>query len=359
MFIFAHTITQILHKPNNILKRKPTIQDIAAKLDITPSTVSRALNNHPRISVDTKKAVQRMASEMNYRPNFVASALRKGTTQLLGLIVPRIDRAFFSSVIRGVEEIALDKGYSVIVAQSNENINRERDVIKAFLNARVAGIFSSLGKNTTEFDHYLDAQKQGIPIVLFDRTTTAIDASKAVIDDYTGGYMATEHLIKQGCRQIAHLTSHQASNIYKERQRGYLEALNDHLIELNENLVVRCDLQVEDGINAVNAVLAKQNYDGIFSASDYSALGAVQALKSQGKSIPGDVCIVGFSNEPFTEFVEPALSTVNQFPEDMGRAAADLFFKQIETKSDLSTTYKTMLQPQLIIRKSSNRLNSK
>lgn len=343
---------------HNILKRKPTIQDIAAKLDITPSTVSRALNNHPRISASTKKAVQRVANEINYRPNFVASALRKGTTQLLGLVVPRIDRAFFSSVIRGVEEIALDKGYSVIVAQSNEDINRERDVIKAFLNARVAGIFCSLGKNTTEFDHYLEAQKQGVPIVLFDRTTTAIDASKAVIDDYLGGYMATEHLIKQGCKRIVHLTSHQVSNIYKERQRGYLDALNDNSVELDDTLVIRCDLQVEDGINTVNNVLANEYYDGVFSASDYAALGIMQALKSKGKSIPQDVCVVGFSNEPFTEFVEPALSTVDQFPEDMGRAAADLFFKQIESDLDLSTTYKTMLQPQLIIRKSSKRLKS-
>lgn len=341
------------------MNKKTTIQDIARELKITPSTVSRALNNHPRISQDTKKAVQRVADEMNYRPNFVASALRKGTTQLLGLVVPRIDRAFFSSVIRGVEEIALDKGYSVIVAQSNEDLNRERDVIKAFLNARVAGIFCSLGKNTTEFDHYLEAQKQGVPIVLFDRTTTSIDASKAVIDDHLGAYMATEHLIHQGCRKIVHLTSHQVSNIYKERHRGYRDALHDNSIEFDDQLVIRCDLQVEDGMNAVNKLLLTQEYDGIFSASDYAAMGVVRALKKQGKSIPEDVCVVGFSNEPFTEFVEPSLSTVDQFPEDMGRAAADLFFKQIESDSDLSTTYKTMLEPQLVVRKSSNRLNVK
>ncbi|WP_422106291.1 LacI family DNA-binding transcriptional regulator [Winogradskyella sp.] len=341
------------------MNKKTTIQDIARELKVTPSTVSRALNDHPRISRDTKEAVQRVATKLNYSPNYVASALRKGTTQLLGLVVPRINRAFFSSVVRGVEEIALNKGYSVIVAQSNEDLNRERDVIKAFLNARVAGIFSSLGKNTTQFDHYLEAQKRGVPIVLFDRTTTAIDASKAVIDDYMGGYMATEHLINQGCQRIVHFTSHQASNIYKERLRGYLDALKDHNIDLDEGLVIPCDLQLEDGIDAVNNVLSKKKYDGIFSTSDYTALGAIKALKAKGKSIPEEVCVIGFSNEPFTEFVEPPLSTVDQFPEDMGKAAAELFFKQIESDSDLSTTYKTMLQPQLIIRKSSNRLDLK
>ncbi|NBC57630.1 MAG: substrate-binding domain-containing protein [Bacteroidetes bacterium] len=341
------------------MNKKSTIQDIASKLNITPSTVSRALNNHPRISEATKTSVKKTASELNYSPNFVASALRRGTTKLIGLVVPRIDRVFFSSVVRGVEGVALEKGYNVIVAQSNEDLDRERDVIKAFLNARVAGIFCSLGKNTTEFDHYLEAQKQGIPIVMFDRTTTQIDASKAVIDDHLGAFLATEHLIKQGCKNIVHLTSHQLSNIFKERHRGYLDALKEYNIKIKDNLIVKCNLQLEDGINAVDKFLFKKKYDGIFSSSDYAAMGALKALKAKRKSVPDDVCIVGFSNEPFTEFVEPGLSSVEQFPKDMGKAAAELFFNQIESDSDFKTTYKTMLQPKLIVRGSSYRSKPK
>jgi len=338
-----------------ILNKKPTIQDIARELKVTPSTVSRALNDHPRISVDTKKAVNKVATKLNYQPNHVASALRKGNTNLIGVIVPRIDSAFFSSIIRGVEGIALNKGYNVLVAQSNEDIEREKSVIKSFINARIAGVFVSLGKNTTEFNHYEEAQKLGVPVMQFDRTTSKIDSSQVVIDDYRGGYDATNHLIEMGCKNIVHLTSLQSNNIYKERQRGYIDALVENSIDINESLIIKGDMLQEQGIAAVSNILSKGSYDAIFSSSDYSALGALQVLKEKKIKIPEEVCVVGFSNEKFTDLVEPSLSTVNQFPETMGKTATELFFNQIELNTTDTVPHKIVLQPNLIIRDSSNR----
>ncbi len=334
--------------------KKTTIHDIADKLNITASTVSRALNNNPRISDTTKKAVLDMAKDLHYQPNNIAAALRSGKSQLIGIIVPTINRSFFSSVIRGVEEVANTLNYRVVVSQSYEIFENEVATVNAMLNARVDGVIASIGKNTKNYEHYTNLIKKGIPLVLFDRTTNKIGTSQVVIDDFLGGYMATEHLIQQGCTKIVHFTSSKKVNIYKDRYRGYKEALNDYNIAFNESLVCKGNMQLEDGRIAAEQLLAlNKEFDGIFSSSDYAAMGAIQILKEKGIKIPEEVAVAGFSNEPFTSFTDPALTSISQFPIEMGRAAAELFFDMLHTEKKKFIPQKTVLQPELVIRTSS------
>jgi len=335
--------------------KKVTIHDIAQRLNITASTVSRSLNDNPRISDRTKKRVLSMAKSLNYKPNNVASALRNGKTQIIGMLVPLVDRAFFSSIIRGVEQVAEGVNYHVIVSQSYENMEKEKKAITAFLNAQVDGIVVSVSKTTTDFTHLLDVLKSDIPLILFDRTTNELATSQVIIDDYQGGYMATSHLIEQGCRRIVYLMPYQNLVIYKERYRGYLDALRDHGISSDERLVLTGNSGLEDGRKHAESLLKNNiQFDAIFSASDYCALGAMQVLKENNIRIPEDVAIVGFSNEPFTSFTEPSISTVDQHPLEMGSTVANLFFDALDSFKDI-VPKKTVIQPKLIVRKSSDK----
>ncbi len=335
--------------------KKTTIHDIAEKLGITASTVSRALNNNPRISEATKKTVLQMANDLNYQPNNLAAALRKGKSQLIGIVVPRINRSFFSAVVRGIEEVANTLDYRVVVSQSSETVENEIAAVNALLNARVDGIIASLvGEKPEDYVHYENVAKKGVPLVLFDRTTNEIGTSQVVIDDYLGAYMATEHLIEQGCKKIVHFTHHRRVNIYKERYRGYFEALKNYDIAFDESLVCEGNMQLEDGRNAIEQLLkAGKEFDAVFSASDYAVMGAMQVLKEKKKKIPEEVALVGFSNEPFTSFTDPPLTTVNQFPIEIGQAAAELFFEILNSKKEKLIPQKTVLQPELIVRASS------
>ncbi|BFP42006.1 LacI family DNA-binding transcriptional regulator [Flavobacteriaceae bacterium GF1] len=336
--------------------KKTTIHDIAERLNVTASTVSRALNGNPRISDNTRKAVLKAARELDYEPNQIASALRSGRTQLIGMLVPTINRAFFSSIIRGVEEVANSLDYRVIVSQSNEIFENEENAVKAFLNARVDGIIASIGKNTEHFNHYKQVLDRGLPLVLFDRTTPKLQTGQVVIDDYQGAYMATTHLIEQGCERIVHFTSERKIDIYKERYRGYVNALQDHGIEPNHSLVFSGNLQLEDGRkHAEQLIQGKVDFDAIFSASDYAAMGAMQVLKENGLKVPDDVALVGFLNEPFTSFTDPPLTSVNQFPIEMGQTAANLFFNALNSDKKKIIPKKTVIQPELIVRASSLR----
>jgi LacI family transcriptional regulator len=335
--------------------KKVTIHDIAKRLNVTASTVSRSLNNNPRISDKTKKRVLKMAKELNYKPNSIASALRNGKTQIIGLLVPLIDRAFFSSIVRGVEQVAEGFNYHVIVSQSYENLENEKKALKAFLNTQVDGVLVSISKTTTDISHLQDVVESGIPLILFDRSIPQLQADQVVIDDYQGGYEATTHLIKQGCKRIVHFTTGRDLSIYKERYRGYADALAYHGVALDESLVLSANSQLEDGRkHAENLLKNNIDFDAIFSASDFCALGAMQVLKENGIKIPEEVAIVGFSNEPFTSFTEPSISSVNQYPIEMGKTVANLFFDALNTGKDVLPK-KTVIQPKLIIRESSLR----
>jgi LacI family transcriptional regulator len=335
-------------------KEKTTIHDIAEKLNITASTVSRALKDHPRISEATKKAVIKAAQKLNYQPNHIAAALRNGRSNIIGIIVPTADRSFFSSVVRGIEEIANKASYNVMICQTYDQYAKEVATVEALMNARVDGIIASMAKETENFDHYRKLKEKGIPLILFDRSNDELEVSNVIIDDYLGAYKAVEHLIQQGCTRIAHFTSVKKVSIYRERFRGYREALEANKILFDESLVVESNLQLEDGRQSMEKLLTlSKRPDGVFSSSDYGAMGALQVLKENGIKVPKDVALVGFSNESFTSFSEPTLTTVDQHSMRMGNAAAEIFLEQIATGNNLFIPKKTVLKPDLIVRNSS------
>lgn len=335
-------------------KERSTIHDIAKKLDITASTVSRALKDHPRISEATKKAVLKAAEKLNYQPNHIAAALRNGRSKIIGVIVPTADRSFFASVVRGVEEVANAAQYNVMICQSYDDQQKETKTVETLLNTRVDGILVSLAKGTESFQHFHKVQKKGIPLILFDRTNEDLDVSSVVIDDYLGAYKAVEHLIQQGCRRIAHFTNIKKISIYRERLRGYRQALEDYGIPFDEKLIVESNMQLEDGRESMQRLLQlNEPPDAVFSASDYSAMGAMQILKERNIKIPDQVALVGFGNEPFTGFTDPQLSTIDQKSKEMGRAAAQIFLELMQKDNKTNVSKTIVLKPELIIRTSS------
>jgi LacI family transcriptional regulator len=337
-------------------KRKSTIHDIAKALNITASTVSRALNDNPRISEETKKSVHKIARKLNYQPNNIAAALRNGKSKILGVIVPRIDRSFFSSAVRGIEEIANTAGYNVMICQTHENYQKEVATVEALLNARVEGVIASYSKDTVKFDHFLKVKEKGIPLVLFDRTNDELNVSQVAIDDFLGAYYATTHLIEQGYSRIAHFTNIRKISIFKERLRGYQKALADRGIPFDEALVQESNLQFEDGRRCMQKLLELPNpADAVFSASALSAMGAVHVLKENGKKIPEEVGVVGFSDESFASLTDPQLTTVDQHSIHLGNKAAEIFLEELSGGVKKFIPQKVVLKPDLIIRKSSLR----
>lgn len=338
-------------------KKKTTIHDIAKHLDITASTVSRALRNSSRISDKTIESVHKTAKKLNYQPNNIAAALRKGKSNVIGIIIPMADRNFFASIIRGIEEVVNDSGYNVIICQSNDSTEKEKSNINTLLESQVDCIMASYAKSTTDFNHYKEIIDREVPLILFDRlheSLESLDVDAVVIDDYMGAYKATQHLIDQGCRRIVHFSGPEHVSIYKERKRGYKEALIQNSIDVDESLILESDLKLQAGKEMTENILKwDQLPDAIFSSSDYSAIGAMEVLKSNQIKIPDQIAIVGFSNESFTSFVEPALSTVEQHSKKIGQYAANLFLDMVKKNKGDHTSTKTVLSPELIIRKSS------
>lgn len=332
---------------------KTTIHDIAKKLNVTASTVSRALNNSPRISDATKKIVQKAALELNYQPNNIAAALRNGKSEIIGVIVPTVDRNFFASIIKGIEQIANDLNFKVIICQSSDSYEKEVKTIEALLSARVDGILASIGKNSENLSHFEKVTQRGIPLVLFDNISDDLNVNQVMIDDYQGAYMVVEHLIKQGCKRIAYLTKPKKISIYKNRLRGYMDALSDYNLAFDKDIVIESNLQLEDGRASMQKLLdLPERPDAVFSASDYGAMGAMQLLKENKIKIPEQIALAGFSNEPFTPYTDPSITTVDQLSFSMGKIAAKIFFDQIKSRS-ISTPRKTVLMPELIVRQSS------
>lgn len=338
------------------MKKKTTIHDIAEYLNITGSTVSRALNDHPKISKATKKAVQKAALKLNYQPNKIAAALRSGKSNIIGIIVPTADRSFFSSVVYGIEEIANTAGYNVMICQTHDSHENEVNKVQALLNAGVDGIIASHAKECPDFDHFKKIIANNIPLILFDRSIDELEVSQVVIDDFRGAFEATEHLIKQGCRRIAHFTSAQQISIYKERNRGYREALMVNGIAYDEKLVKSTNLQLADGIQAMNELLDDRvNPDAVFSSSALGAVGAIKVAKSRKIQVPEEIAVVAFSNEVYMEFTAPTITTVEQHSKRMGNVAAELFLHEITEKKIPFYPQKVVLKSELIVRESSLR----
>ena len=336
------------------MNKKVTIYDIAKKLNITAATVSRALNNNPNISEATKELVMKTASKMNYEQNKLALALKSGKSNNVGVIVPRIDSNFFGSVIRGIEEELNPHGYHVIICQTNGDEAKEIANIDALLNSQVDGILISTSSSETHaFERIL---KKEVPLIFFDRKKTMKQVSSVTINDYEGGYKATQHLIDVGCKKIAHFSGDTNIEIFKDRFMGYQQALIDNDIDYLDEYVIRTKSSLEEGKKAIKKLLKLKNPpEAIFSASDFAALGAIQELKSKGFKIPTDFSVIGFANEPFTKFMELSISTIDQFPLEMGRMTAKVFLEQVNSTDKVKIEKKVVLEPELIIRKSTKK----
>jgi LacI family transcriptional regulator len=328
--------------------------DLARELGVSMTTISRALSDHHSIGPATKQAVLKLAKKLNYQPNHLAAALRKGRSKLLGVMVPYIEGRFFASVVHGIETAASRAGYSIIICQSSEDVAQERRNIETLLSAQVAGILVSVSRTTLDFRHFEKVRKHGVPLVFFDRVLEGEHINSVVLNDQQGAFLATRHLLAQGCRRIAHLAGPQHLNIYKNRRLGYFEALESHGIQPDDSLLVECDMSVDGGQAATAQLLALSTPpDAVFSAGDSAALGALQLLKSRGVRVPKDVALVGFSNEALTLVAEPNITSVDQRCEEMGQATFRLFTELVEAGATPFSQRQVVLQPLLFERASS------
>lgn len=337
-------------------KDKVTIYDISKKLNISAATVSRALNGNPKISDKTRDLVVKTATEMNYKQNRLAQALKNGKTNNVGVIVPYINRSFFSSVIRGIEEELTPHGYHIIICQSHEEAANEIEQLNTLLNTQIDCIFMSVSKTTQNTTHIKKAMEENTPVIFFDRKIDVPGVSSVTLDDFRAGFIATEHLINEGCKRIAHLSGDINLEIYKNRFEGYKAALKQYNIPFKKKYVISTSSKIESGVQAVAQLWESSDKpDAIFSAGDYAALGAIQELKERNVKIPEEVCVVGFSNEPFTKYMELPITSVDQTPLVMGKIAAQVFLEQVNGNQKFSIEKKVVLPPELVIRSSSSR----
>ena len=339
------------------MSNKITIHDIARELNLTTATVSRALNDHPRISTETKKLVQEKAQQLKYRRNRLASSLRSGKSHTIGVIIPSARINFFGSVVHGIETIASEFGYHTLIYQSEETTELELQAIEAFLGARVDGILASLAKQDTDFSHYTDLKKKNVPLVLFDRSNDSLNIPSVVIDDYKGGYYATEHLVRQGYKRIAHLAGPQRFQIFQNRQEGYKDALKAYGYKQDESLIYTGDISIEKGKMAADYFLGLADPpDAVFAVEDFSALGLIKRYKEREIKIPEEIGIIGFANEDFDEHISPTLSSIDQQTIQMGREAFSMLLTLIEGGNKLvDFKSKIILEPIPFYRESSMR----
>ena len=327
-------------------KHPITIKDLAKILGVSVSTVSRALKDHPDISVKTKKAVQELAKELQYRPNEIALSLKNRRSKIIGIIVPKLVHHFFSSVIAGVENIAYDAGYQVMIYNSGENF--EIFFLRTDFQLILDGLIISMSKETTDFTHFDKLDQYGIPVVFFDRVPD-LPVNKVIFDDFQGAFDAVNHLIEQGCKKIAHLSASAHLDIGRLRIAGYKAALAKHGIPFNSDLVVKCDTFEEAIPITENLIQTHTGLDGIFAVNDLTGIGATKAVRQSGLHVPEDVKVIGFTNEISSAVCAPSLSTVDQRGTEMGEEACKLLMESIDKDQPPQTK---VVKANLILRKS-------
>ncbi len=323
-------------------------------MNLSISTISRALHDHPSIGKKTTAEVKKMARLLGYVPNSVASNLRRNKTYTIGVIVPRIDIYFHSHVISGIEEIAYKQGYNVTIFQSRDSLDREIKITQILQSKMVDGIIACIGLETKNCDHFHKFRELNVPLVFYDRVNKSFDVSKVVIDDFEAAFKATEHLIHLGRKTICHIAGPQSTDIFKARLEGYKAALIQHHIPVNNKLVkYTSELSYEEGASCAKRLLSSGTVpDGMFCANDYTAITAMQVFKKAGYQIPGDIAVVGFSNYPISRMLDPTLTTIDDSAFDMGQAAAKLLIRNVEEKNNTIATETIVIKTNLVIRDS-------
>lgn len=333
---------------------RATIVDIAKALNISPSTVSRALRDHPDISKATKSKVLETAQRLDYFPDSLAQGLKKRQTNTIGIIVPEIKHHFFSFAISGIEDVAYNSDYTIMVCQSNEDDNRERLNLRALVSNRIAGLLVSISQKTKDISHFDILRKQKIPVVFFDRCNDQITQSRVIVDDYQGAFDAVSHLAQRGYKKIAHICGPDFISISKDRCQGYKDALQAHGLAIDEHYIVKGGMQQDDGSIAIKKLLKlNPKPDAVFAVNDPVAIGAFIVLKQKKIKIPDEMALVGFSNNPISELLDPALTTVEQPAYDIGKSAATILLDQINAGDHEQEPVVKVLKTNLIIRQSS------
>ncbi len=338
-------------------KKEVTIYDLAKELNFSPSTISRALNNHKSIGKKTTKEIQKVAAQMGYRPNSLAASLRNNKSKTIGIMIARINRPFVSTLISGVEDAARKADHNVIISQSNDKYENEVKNAKALYDSRIGGLIVSLAMETTNTDHFKQFADNNIPIVFVDRVPRDFNSYRVIIDNYAAGYRATKHLIDQGCKRIAHFAGAQHVNVYNLRKKGYLDALQENGLDVDDDLIIDLEtMSFEEGREAMKRLLDLEiRPDGIFSSNDTAAVSAILCAKERGVKIPEELAIIGFNDDPISSIVEPSLSTVSHPAMKMGEISTQRILEHSDDNLGSSISEITMLDTTIIVRDSSRR----
>jgi LacI family transcriptional regulator len=332
-------------------KSSATLKDIAKRLGLSTSTISRALNNHSDINPETKALVQKTAKELNYQPNIFARGFRSHRTRIIGVVVPKISHYYTSTIIEGILETAESNGYRVIISESKNSFEKQIEMLNTMIQFGVEGILLCLTRRTKNVKDILSVLDR-IPLVLFDKVSSKIPCTQVIIDDKQAAYNAVEHLINLGRKRIAIFKETENSFNSEKRYEGYLKALKDHNFPIDEKLILSTeDISVKQGKRLTNIVLSlKERPDAIFAITDNCAIGIIKKLKQYNVKVPEDIAVVGFSNSFNSTIIEPNLTTIDQPGNKMGETAVKYLIEEIENDS---LSYKTIeLRTSLIVRES-------
>lgn len=343
-------------KLHYLMAKDITIYDIAKELKLSAATVSRGLKSSKVISKSTTKRILDKAEEMGYRHNNFASNLRRQKSNTIGVVLHELHSSFITSVLAGIEKVTTEAGYDIIITHSGENYEKEVANVRNLFHKRVDGIIASLSFTTQDLNHFNLFLDKKIPVIFFDRVDESSDNTNVIIDNYKCGYIATQHLVEQGCKTIAILTSNLKRNVYHQRHRGYKDALFDFGIPYNEKLVMVKDLSEESALEAAQEILKMSPLpDGLFVTNDFEAVVCMQALRREGFRVPEDIAVVGFNNDTISKLVEPQLTTINYPGRDMGEITARNLINHLKGVGNIAQTNTIIIKSELIIRDSSKR----
>ncbi|GAB5472300.1 MAG: LacI family DNA-binding transcriptional regulator [Maribacter sp.] len=337
------------------MTKKVTIYDLAELLKVSPATVSRSLNDHPSISEDTKKRILSAANKHGYRTNKFAANLRRQKSNTIGVIVPRLNSYFMSTVLAGIEQVANKVGYNLIISQSLESEKKEKINAKTLLNSGVDALLVSLAYETTDYEHFKKYTSRKIPLLFFDRVFDLPNCPTIVVDNRAAGYEATEHLIEQGCQNILHISGNLNRKVYKSRFKGYKAALGSNGIKFTMDNLLETDLdpkKVDDALDYIKK--SKKKIDGIFVSSDNFAANLIKELKKSGFAIPEDLKVIGFNNDPVSEIISPNLTTIDYPGFKMGVLAGESIIAHLNGNINLQSTNSIVLRHELIVRESTS-----
>lgn len=337
-------------------KGQITIKDIAHKMGLSITTVSRALANSPLVREETREVIKAFAHKYHYVPSYQALSLKNSKTNTIGIIVPKLVHEFFSTVIRSVEAYARANRYNVILCPSNDSYEREVSHVQRLINGRVDGLIACISNETEDFSHFAECVERDIPLVFFDCVCDQLTVPKVVMDDFNAGYHAVTHLIEQGCQRIAYLGGPNNVSVHQNRYQGYLKALTDANLETSATWATHCpDETYSSGTAYTQSLLAAGQIDGIFASTDVLAISAIKAIKHMGLTVPEDIAVVGFSNWTIGTMYEPSLTTMSQPGSQIGQKAAQSLIEQINDPEHHHDE-RIVIKSDLLVRESSVRL---